>query len=84
MVTISGQYDIIDVVQLQRFVIEEFKQRHLEVKEMAKAKQLREEAKNADSSSDQKTEAATNWTASTNTYRGGKLNHNNMQSAQVN
>ena len=32
MVTISGQYDIIDVVTLQRFVINEFKQRHAEVK----------------------------------------------------
>lgn len=52
MVTISGQYDIIDVVSIQRFVIEEFKQRHLEVKEIAKAKQLREEAMNADSSSE--------------------------------
>lgn len=51
---------------------------------MAKAKQLREEAKNADSSSDQRTEAATNFSLSTNTYRGGKINHNNMQSAQVN
>ena len=31
MVSISGQYDIIDVVTLQRFVIEEFKQRHADI-----------------------------------------------------
>lgn len=29
MVQISGQYDIIDVANLQRFVIEEFRQRHV-------------------------------------------------------
>lgn len=28
MVQISGQYDVIDVAQLQKFVIDEFKNRH--------------------------------------------------------
>ena len=42
MVQISGQYDIIDVTNLQRFVIEEFKQRHIQLDELTRRARLRE------------------------------------------
>lgn len=58
----------------------------MEVKEIAKAKLLRDEAKEKlatmeDSSSEATLATERNLSQPSNTYRGGKLNHNNMQSA---